>query len=66
MPSEVSFTEAPSGETATITAGPVPETAPGLAVSLQLDIQGGTLVRAQALMASGASYRFTATRRTGY
>jgi hypothetical protein len=63
LPNELSFAKAPSGETTTISAGPVPETAPGLAVALKLDLLEGALVRVQATMASGKSYAFAAVRR---
>ncbi|HEX3697898.1 MAG TPA: hypothetical protein VH374_21170 [Polyangia bacterium] len=64
LPNEVAFTQAPTGETTILSAGPVPETAPGLPVALKLDLQGGALVRAEASMASGATYAFTAAKRT--
>jgi hypothetical protein len=62
LPNEISFTQSPTGETTTILAGPVPETAPGLPTALTVDLQGGAAVRVQASMTSGATYAFTAAK----
>ncbi|HEY2901317.1 MAG TPA: hypothetical protein VGL59_12125 [Polyangia bacterium] len=62
LPNEISFTQGPTGETTTILAGPVPETAPGLPIALTVELQGGAVVRVQASMASGATYAFTAAK----
>ena len=45
----------------TLTAGPVPETAPGLPVALSLQVDGSTVVSVEARMASGLRYHFQAS-----
>jgi hypothetical protein len=57
---ELSFALGPSGETTTIIAGPVPETAPILPVELKLGLQDATVIQVDARTPSGATYRFNA------
>lgn len=45
----------------TLSAGPVPETAPGLPVALSIQVDGSTVVAVEAKMASGLRYHFQAS-----